>query len=64
MKKLFKTLLLSVLLLLGAADAMAQFQNGKVYRIVCSGTTTVSLSANALSDVIATSTNTTDKAQQ
>ena len=64
MKKLFKTLLLSVLLLLGAADAMAQFTNGKVYRIVCSGSPSVSLGASALSDVAALSTSETDRAQQ
>ncbi len=64
MKKLSVNLFLTLFLLLGATNVMAQFQNGKVYRIVCSGTTSVSLGATALSDVAAVSTSETDKAQQ
>ena len=44
-----------------APSAMA---NGKVYRLVCAGTPTVSLGATALTDVAAVSTNSEDRSQQ
>ncbi len=50
--------------MLSTTSLCAQFENGKVYRIVCSGTPSVSLGANGLSDVVAASTSETDKAQQ
>ncbi len=64
MKKIFTHLFALFLLSLVSSGAWAQFQNGKVYRIVCSGTTTVSLGASALTDVAAVSTSETEKAQQ
>ena len=63
MKRIFTHLFVSVLLML-SATSWAQFTNGKVYRIVCSGTTSVSLGATALSDVAAVSTSENDKLQQ
>ncbi len=63
MKKIFTHLFVAVLLMLSSAS-WAQFENGKVYRIVCSGTSEVSLGASALSDVAAVSTSVTDKSQQ
>lgn len=63
MKKIFTHLFVAVLLMLSSAS-WAQFQNGKVYRIVCSGTNSVSLGASALTDVAAVSTSETEKAQQ
>ncbi len=63
MKRIFTHLFVAVLLML-STTSWAQFENGKVYRIVCSGTTSVSLGASALSDVAAVSTSETDKSQQ
>ena len=63
MKRIFTHLLVAVLLMLSTAS-WAQFSDGKVYRIVCSGTTSVSLGATALKDVGAVATNETDKSQQ
>ena len=63
MKRIFTHLFVAVLLML-SATSWAQFENGKVYRIVCSGTTSVSLGASALTDVAAVSTSETDKSQQ
>lgn len=45
-------------------EAEPILKNGAVYRFVCSGTTTVSLGASALTDVAAVSTSETEKAQQ
>ncbi|MDO5461387.1 MAG: discoidin domain-containing protein, partial [Bacteroidales bacterium] len=45
-------------------EAEPLLENGAVYRFVCSGTTTVSLGASALTDVAAVSTSETEKAQQ
>ena len=64
MKKIFTHLFVLFLLSLVSTSAWAQFTNGKVYRIVCSGTPSVSLGASALSDVAALSTSETDRAQQ
>ena len=66
MKRIFTHLFVVVLLLsfFGTGNAWAQFENGNVYRIVCSGTNSVSLGATALSDVAAVSTSETDKSQQ
>ena len=63
MKRIFTHLFVAVLLML-STTSWAQFENGKVYRIVCSGTTSVSLGASALTDVAAVSTSETDKSQQ
>ena len=63
MKKIFTHFFVAVLLML-SSTSWAQFENGKVYRIVCSGTTSVSLGASALTDVAAVSTSETDKSQQ
>ena len=63
MKRIFTHLFVAVLLML-STTSWAQFANGKVYRIVCSGTTSVSLGATALTDVAAVSTNENDKLQQ
>ena len=63
MKRIFTHLFVAVLLML-SSTSWAQFENGKVYRIVCSGTTSVSLGASALTDVAAVSTSATDKSQQ
>ncbi len=64
MKKIFTRLFALLLLSLVTTSAWAQFENGKVYRIVCSGTNSVSLGASALTDVAAVSTSETEKAQQ
>ncbi len=64
MKKIFTHLFAVLLLSLVTTSAWAQFENGKVYRIVCSGTNSVSLGASALTDVAAVSTSETEKAQQ
>ena len=63
MKRIFTNLFVAVLLML-STTSWAQFTNGKVYRIVCSGSPSVSLGASALSDVAALSTSETDRAQQ
>ena len=63
MKRIFTHLFVAVLLML-SATSWAQFTNGKVYRIVCAGTNSVSLGATALTDVYAVSTSETDKSQQ
>ena len=66
MKRIFTQFFAAVLLLsmLGTGRALAQFSNGKVYRIVCSGTNSVSLGASALTDVAAVATSETDRSQQ
>ena len=66
MKRILTNFLAAVLLLsmLGTGRALAQFSNGKVYRIVCSGTNSVSLGASALTDVAAVATSETDRSQQ
>ena len=66
MKRILTNFLAAVLLLsmLGTGRALAQLSNGKVYRIVCSGTNSVSLGASALTDVAAVATSETEKAQQ
>ena len=66
MKRIITQFFAAVLLLsmLGTGRALAQFSNGKVYRIVCSGTNSVSLGASALTDVAAVATSETEKAQQ
>ena len=63
MKRIFTNLFVAVLLML-STTSWAQFTDGKVYRIVCSGSPSVSLGASALSDVAALSTSETDRAQQ
>ena len=63
MKRIFTHLFVAVLLMVWM-PSWARFENGKVYRIVCSGTTSVSLGASALTDVAAVSTSETDKSQQ
>ena len=63
MKRILTHLFVAVLLM-SSTTSWAQFENGKVYRIVCSGTTSVSLGASALTDVAAVSTSETDKSQQ
>ena len=64
MKRIFTHLFVLFLLSLVSTSAWAQFKNGKVYRIVCSGTNSVSLGASALTDVAAVSTSETEKSQQ
>ena len=66
MKRIITHFLAAVLLLtvMGTGKALAQFSNGKVYRIVCSGTNSVSLGASALTDVAAVATSETDRSQQ
>ena len=63
MKRIFTHLFVAVLLML-STTSWAQFTTGKVYRIVCAGTNSVSLGASALTDVAAVSTSETDKSQQ
>ena len=66
MKKLFKTLLLSVLLLLGAADTMAQLSSlevGQIYRFK-SARADRSLAADGIDDVHVKSTDANDKKQE
>ena len=63
MKRILHTLFVAVLLVL-STPLWAQFTDGKVYRIVCAGTNSVSLGASALTDVAAVSTSETDKSQQ
>ena len=63
MKRIFTHLFVAVLLML-STTSWAQFENGKVYRIVCARTNSVSLGASALTDVAAVSTSETDKSQQ
>ena len=66
MKRIITHFLAAVLLLtvMGTGKALAQFGDGKVYRIVCSGTNSVSLGASALTDVAAVATSETDRSQQ
>ena len=66
MKRIITHFLAAVLLLtvMGTGKAWAQFSGGKVYRIVCSGTNSVSLGASALTDVAAVATSETDRSQQ
>ena len=65
MKRIFTHLFVAVLLMLSTTSwAQTTLEAGKVYRIVCAGTNSVSLGATALTDVAAVSTNETDKLQQ
>ena len=66
MKRIFTHFVVLVLLVsfFGTGDVWAQFKDATVYRVVCTGTPSVSLGASALTDVAAVATNETDRSQQ